>query len=124
MIHIRFVAILSVACALSGAAVQGGAKPPPVQETSLDPVAAAAERGRRLATSACASCHAIGSEGASPMPEATPFRRIVHRYPPRQLEEGFAEGLVTAHPAMPTFIFRAGEIDDLIVYLETLEAEQ
>ena len=31
-----------------------------------------------------------------------------------------AQGLVTTHPAMPPFTFRAGEIDDLIAYLDTL----
>ena len=57
------------------------------------------------------------------MAEATPFREIVHRYPLDQLEEAFAEGLVTGHPAMPPFVFRASEIDDLIAYLETVKAE-
>lgn len=124
MIHSRLVAALSAVCALSAAAVQGAVKPPSApQETSTDTMAAAAERGRRLATSACASCHAIGAVGASPMAAATPFREIVRRYPARELEEGFAEGLVTGHPAMPAFAFRASEIDDLIAYLETLEAE-
>lgn len=84
----------------------------------------AVERGRLLVAKACASCHATGSSGTSPMPEATPFREIVHRYPLDQLEEGFAEGLVTAHPAMPEFVFRAGEIDDLIAYLETVKADR
>lgn len=57
------------------------------------------------------------------MADATPLREIVHRYPLDQLEEAFAEGLVTSHPAMPEYIFRASEIDDLIAYLETLKAE-
>lgn len=84
------------------------------------PVEAAA-RGQGLAARACAGCHAIGPAGASPMAEATPFREIVHRYPLDQLEESFAEGLVTGHPAMPPFVFRASEIDDLIAYLETVK---
>jgi hypothetical protein len=57
------------------------------------------------------------------MADATPFREILHDYPMDQLEGAFAEGLVTAHPAMPPYIFRAGEIDDLVAYLETLKAE-
>ena len=88
-----------------------------------DTTVQAAWRGQRLASAACASCHAIGRAGASPMAEATPFREIVHRYPLDQLEEAFAEGLVTGHPAMPPFVFRASEIDDLIAYLETVKAE-
>ncbi len=56
------------------------------------------------------------------MPAATPLREIARRYPLDQLEEAFAEGLVTGHPAMPQYTFRASEIDDLIAYLETLKA--
>lgn len=84
----------------------------------------AALRGQQLATQACASCHAVGVVGASPMAEATPFRTIVERYPLDRLEEGFAEGLVTSHPAMPAYVFRASEIDDLIAYLETVKSER
>ena len=57
------------------------------------------------------------------MAEATPLREIVHRDPLNQLEEAFAEGLVTSHPAMPGYTFRASEIDDLIAWLETLKME-
>lgn len=92
--------------------------------TAPDTVARAAERGRRLAANACASCHATGPGGVSPMAAAPPFRDIVSRKPLDQLEAGFAEGLVTAHPAMPAFTFRASEIDDLIAWLDTLKAGQ
>ena len=84
----------------------------------------AVERGRLLTSAACASCHATGATGDSPLPDATPLRASAHRYPLNQLEEAFAEGLVTTHPAMPEYVFRASEIDDLIAYLETLKAEQ
>ena len=111
------LAVSGVACA---------SQEPPSASVSARPgfQTQAAERGRRLAAGTCVSCHAIGPVGASPMAEATPFREIVHRYPLDQLEEAFAEGLVTGHPAMPAFVFRASEIDDLIAYLETVKAEQ
>lgn len=83
----------------------------------------AVERGRFLATTTCAACHAVDRFDPSPMPDATPLREIVRRYPLDHLEEAFAEGLVTGHPAMPQFTFRASEIDDLIAYLETLKVE-
>lgn len=89
-----------------------------------DAVAQAAERGQRLAVNVCASCHAPGPAGASPMAAAPPFRVIAGRYPLDQLEARFAEGLVTAHPAMPAFAFRASEIDDLIAWLDTLKTGQ
>ncbi|MGZ9114668.1 MAG: c-type cytochrome [Brevundimonas sp.] len=99
---------------------------PPSRPASARPdiAAQAAVRGQQLAAQTCAGCHAMAGGGASPMVEATPFREIVRRYPLDQLEEAFAEGLVTGHPAMPAFVFRASEIDDLIAYLETVKAEQ
>jgi hypothetical protein len=36
------------------------------------------------------------------------------------LQEAFAEGLVTAHPAMPAFELESTEIADLIAYLESV----
>jgi hypothetical protein len=36
------------------------------------------------------------------------------------LETSFAQGLATTHPAMPPYVFRASEIDDLIAYLDSL----
>lgn len=98
---------------------------PPIGPTPAiaDMTAQAAVRGQQLAAQACASCHATGTGSVSPMAEATPFREIAHRYPLDRLQEAFAQGLVTSHPAMPPFVFRAGEIDDLIAYLETVDAE-
>ena len=113
-----FRPVLAAVLALiaSGCAGHEAPRTPP----RADPAGEAAVRGQRIAAVTCASCHAIAAEGASPLPEATPFREIVHRYPLDRLEEAFAEGLVTGHPAMPPFVFRASEIDDLIAYLETV----
>jgi len=97
---------------------------PPEPSIAASDFAAASERGRLFTSQTCAGCHATGLVGASPMAEATPFREIVKRYPLDQLEESFAEGLVTSHQAMPAFVFRASEIDDLIAYLETVKAAQ
>lgn len=89
---------------------------------SVSVAAEAVERGRLLTSMACAGCHATGATGDSPLPAATPLREIAQRYPLDQLEAAFAEGLVTGHPQMPPYAFRASEIDDLIAYLETLKA--
>lgn len=122
---VRIVAALALVCGLSGAAAQSPEpEPAPGQAATVagpDVVAEAAARGRRLADDACAGCHATGPVGSSPLADATPFRDVVHRRSLDQLEAGFAEGLVTAHPAMPAFVFRASEIDDLIAWLETLK---
>ena len=83
----------------------------------------AASRGRAIAQVGCASCHGIQATGASPLPAATPFREIVQRRSLDDIEAGMAQGLVTSHPAMPPYVFRAAEIDDLRAYLETLKAD-
>ena len=120
----RLVSVkLSLALALACAACASPEPPTAIVMTERDTPADAAGRGHQLAARACAVCHAIGAKGPSPMAEATPFGEVVHRYPLDQLEEAFAEGLVTGHPAMPAFVFRASEIDDLIAYLETVEVE-
>lgn len=95
--------------------------PSPFRTASIQEEAAA--RGRTLAGSACAGCHAIGPEGSSPHPDALPFREIVRKRPLDELEAAMAEGSVTTHPGMPLNTFRASEIDDLIAYLGTLPAE-
>lgn len=126
-LRLTAIAAALLACSCAGAAVRGSGQEPllivqaaPGQDGPIQ----AAERGRLFVSGICASCHAVGPAGTSPMPAATPFREIVKRYPLDQLEEGFAEGLVTGHPAMPAFVFRASEIDDLIAYLETLKDER
>jgi len=54
------------------------------------------------------------------MQGAPPFRHLSDNYPVASLQEGLAEGLVTAHPGMPQFAFEPEEIRDLIAYLGTL----
>ncbi|MDB5420194.1 MAG: hypothetical protein JWR59_141 [Brevundimonas sp.] len=86
--------------------------------------AEAASRGRAIAIIGCASCHAIDATGASALAAAPPFRDVVHRRSLDDLETAFATGLVTTHPAMPPYVFRASEIDDLIAYFDTLRTPQ
>jgi len=117
----RLLALTAVIGAVSGCAAQEAVPGPP--QVAADRQAEAAGRGRQLAAGVCASCHAIGPAGASPMAAAPPFREVVRRYPLDDLEQAFADGLVTSHPAMPAFVFRASEIDDLIAWLEAVKRE-
>lgn len=82
---------------------------------------AAVERGRVFAQANCARCHAIGAAGDSPLPKAPPFRTLHERYPVEDLAEALAEGIRTAHPAMPEFELNQRQINDLIAYLKSLE---
>lgn len=69
----------------------------------------------------CASCHAIGRVGASPLAIAPPFRDLHRRYPVENLAEAFAEGITTGHPTMPEFRLEPDQIENVIAYLKTLE---
>jgi len=93
----------------------------PTLADTLDREAAA--RGRAIAVIGCASCHAIDATGVSALPQAPPFREIVRRRSLDDIEAGMAEGLLTSHPAMPPYVFRSAEIDDLRAYLETLKVD-
>lgn len=79
--------------------------------------------GHDILRANCARCHAIDADSASPEPKAPPFRVIVGRYDPENLEEALAEGIVTGHKDMPEFVFEPDEIMAIIAYLDTLKAE-
>ena len=79
------------------------------------------QRGLTLARANCASCHAIGKVGASPLSLAPPFRDLHNRYPVESLEEALGEGIVTGHPNMPEFRLDPGQVGDFISYLKWLE---
>lgn len=79
--------------------------------------------GADLLRSNCARCHAIDMASTSPRAEAPPFRVIVTKYEPSDLEEALAEGILTGHNDMPEFTFEPEEIAAIIAYLDTLKAE-
>lgn len=83
-----------------------------------------AAQGRAILEKNCSRCHAIGLTGASPHPQAPPFRDVVNRYPVEDLEESLAEGIMSGHPDMPEFVFDADEITAIIGYLNSLKAEE
>jgi mono/diheme cytochrome c family protein len=78
-------------------------------------------RGQAFAQASCASCHAIGRTGDSPLRAAPPLRTLHLRYPVDTLAESLAEGITTGHPAMPQFKLDMAQIGDLIAYLKSLE---
>lgn len=77
-------------------------------------------KGRVLLEANCARCHAVGIDDASKHKEAPPFRVVVTRYPPDNLAEGLAEGLVSGHPDMPEFVFQPDEVEAITTYLGSL----
>jgi mono/diheme cytochrome c family protein len=74
------------------------------------------ERGHALAQKLCARCHAIERPWGGP----PPFRELSQRYPIEMLAEALAEGIVTGHPAMPSFTFHPRDIEALLTYIDGL----
>ncbi|MFT3730333.1 MAG: cytochrome c [Hyphomicrobium sp.] len=83
-----------------------------------------AAQGFALLKKNCSRCHAIELTGASPHPQAPPFRDVVKRYPVEDLEESLAEGIMSGHPDMPEFTFEADQIDAIVAYLNSLKASE
>lgn len=109
--------------ALTGCAVQSA---PPLRQGASVVVAvpdvAALQRGAAYAEANCGGCHAIGAAGESPLPAAPRFRDLGLRYPVDDLAEAFAEGVDTAHAAMPEFLMSTQENSDLIAYLNSIQS--
>lgn len=78
------------------------------------------QAGRALAETNCASCHAIGASGSSPLLSAPAFRDLHRRYPIDHLGEALAEGIGTGHAKMPEFQLSPTQIADFLAYLKTL----
>src|SRR3989337_4377888 len=93
-----------------------------------EPLAGAVEKdltakGEVLVRENCSRCHAIGTEGDSPHPEAPPFRTLSSKYPVEDLAESLAEGIVSGHPDMPIFAFAPHDVEAIIEYLQSIQDE-
>lgn len=120
----KYLVALAVLLGLVGCAVQPTVPAP--QASWVDPVSptiAARQRGAAYAGANCAGCHAIGATGESPLAAAPQFRALGLRYPIDDLAEAFAEGIDTAHPAMPEFVMSTKENTDLIAYLKSIQSQ-
>jgi len=96
--------------------------PPPPQAAAPAAAGDAVSRGRALVEVRCSACHAVGATGDSPLSPAPPFRTLSRRYPVADLQEAFAEGISTGHPQMPQIQLEAGQVRDLIAYLESIQS--
>jgi mono/diheme cytochrome c family protein len=91
-------------------------------EEAAPPAAATEMPGQAIAQTLCAGCHAVGLEGESPHADAPPFRTLSEKYPVRFLEEALAECIAVGHDDMPEFQLEADEVEQLILYLESIQA--
>ncbi|CCD98082.1 conserved exported hypothetical protein [Bradyrhizobium sp. STM 3809] len=80
------------------------------------------KRGKALLQSLCSRCHAIGSAGASPHPDAPPFRTFGDS---KLYDEDFAQrlqtGLSTIHKDMPSFQFNRADAEAVVNYLKAIQ---
>jgi cytochrome c len=80
-------------------------------------------KGKAIVTANCSRCHAIGTEGESPHPQAPPFRTFSSKYPVEDLAESLAEGIVSGHPDMPIFVFSPQDVQAIIDYLNSIQEQ-
>jgi len=102
-----------------GVGLSGCVSSPPAPEPQ--PLSAAAERGRSFALRACGGCHALGSGRRSANAVAPSFATIRMRHTSLALERALADIARQGHGEMPPIYMTAGEIDDLVAYVESLE---
>lgn len=100
------------ACGRGGSEPAAPAAPPPAELA-----------GRQIAETLCAGCHAIGADDTSGHVDAPAFRTLSQHYPVRYLEEAFAEGILVGHTDMPEFQFEPDQVEQLIVYLESVQVK-
>jgi cytochrome c len=81
------------------------------------------DKGEVLVSKNCSPCHAIGKQGDSPHKEAPPFRTLSAKYPIDDLAESLAEGIVSGHPDMPIFVFTPHDVEAIIQYMESIQAQ-
>ncbi len=81
-------------------------------------------RGRLLVQRYCATCHAIGRDGASPNAAAPPFRDLHTRYRIDDLGEALAEGILVGHPAMPEMKFPPDDVRAILAYIRSVQTRE
>ena len=81
----------------------------------------ALKRGADLLATNCSRCHATGTTGSSPHPDAPTFRTLSQKYPIEGLGEALAEGLSVGHPDMPEFAFESEDVGAILAYLKSIQ---
>jgi cytochrome c len=79
------------------------------------------ERGGALVDRMCAECHAVGSEAESWNLNAPPFRQLRRLMDFETFVGRLREGLLVAHPDMPTFRFTRQEATAVAAYLMSIQ---
>jgi cytochrome c len=117
---IALLLVVTLSCSLGVVGPTAAQPYPPPWSASAPPVALSPSqrRGFRLVSFHCARCHAIDKVGESPLAHAPAFRTLHLKYPVSDLQRPLAQGV---HPEMPRFQLEAGQVEDIMAYLKTLE---
>jgi mono/diheme cytochrome c family protein len=105
----RRLTILALAALAGGCAGVGGA-----------PGDRDVEAGHRFVQRACAGCHAIGPQGASPNPHSPPFRTVSGLLPGPSLESELESIARRGHVEMPPIYMTPDEIRDVAAYIRAV----
>lgn len=82
------------------------------------------EEGEALSRKYCSHCHAIGKEGESRLPQATPFRLFPQKWAGNELSRNvFRRMVMGAHPRIPKSVGDPNEFAKIIAYIRTLAPE-
>ncbi len=103
----RIVTIFGLAALVGGCATFGG-------EERRDAAA-----GQRFVQRACAGCHAVGKEGASPNPHSPPFRTLSARLPGAALDAQLNGIARNGHVEMPPIYMTPDEIREIAAYIRS-----
>ncbi len=87
-------------------------------------ISSAGRSGQAFAQKTCSRCHAIGAQGASPKPHATPFREIAQRYDDRTLASEFDALARMGHYEMPPLTISAPDRRALSAYIGSFRAPE
>jgi cytochrome c len=118
--RIALLLIVTASCSLGAIATAAAQHYPSPQSASEPPFALSPSqrRGFRLVSFHCARCHAVDKVGESPLAIAPALRTLHLKYPVSDLQRPLAQGV---HPEMPRFQLEAGQVEDIMAYLKTLE---
>ena len=80
-------------------------------------------RGEELVKRNCTQCHAVDRPGGSPNSASPPLHTLYRYIKMKDLALALKQGLLSKHPAMPSFRFTPAEIDDIMTYLRSIQEQ-
>ncbi len=80
-------------------------------------------RGEELVKRNCTQCHAVDRPGGSPNSMSPPLHTLYRYIKMKDLALALKQGLLSKHPAMPSFRFSPVEIDDIMTYIRSIQEQ-